>query len=208
PNLNALFSAALGGSVTMLTGYGPLGLNDAGQLSLELPGLGISSAMSVRGALRFTAGGLTLDTVDGRGTAVLDLGNGMTLSGTVTLLPKANRIEMVFEDPVLTFDPAGPDMDLLLGGGEDVTTIDAAFAVGVQDLPAGAWLEVAYAKDASELVSGADAIFSLAAEEAGGELASLADVAFVVGVTEHGVGNEAFGDNTVTLTVSAAWYEA
>ena len=172
---------------------------------------GLQASAEIVGVVDITIGNITIETTDGVGTGEIVLAEGLTIVGDVTLVAEDGVLDIVFEDTRLLVEPEAPPA--LLGGSEAVTHIDVTFDVGLENLPEGASLEVAFAKTADAFISDAGAIFQLAAEQVLGRgrgvvADAVEDIAFVVQVTRVGIENIDLGDNTITMKISRAWYEA
>ena len=149
-----------------------------------------------------------ITTTDGRGTARVDLGSGLTAEGDAIVDVTEGRIDVVIENPKLLFEPDGPEVSTLEGGSDAVVEIEVAFKVGLSRLPDDAALSVQFAKVASELLDDSASVLQLAAEGAGGSIENPDDdVAFLVKVTKDGITNEDLGTNDLAMTVSKAWYD-
>ena len=149
-----------------------------------------------------------ITTSDGRGTARVDLGSGLTAEGDAIVEVTERGIDVVIENPKLLFEPDAPDVSALEGGSDAVLEIDVDFKVGLSRLPDEAALSVQFAKKASELLDDSTSVLQLAAEGAGGSIENPDDdVAFLVSVTKDGITNEDLGANDVTMAVSKAWYD-
>ena len=149
-----------------------------------------------------------ITTTDGRGTARVDLGSGLTAEGDAIVDVTEGRIDVVIENPKLLFEPDGPEVSTLEGGSDAVVEIEVAFKVGLSRLPDDAALSVQFAKVASELLDDSASVLQLVAEGAGGSIENPDDdVAFLVKVTKDGITNEDLGTNDLAMTVSKAWYD-
>lgn len=73
-----------------------------------------------------TVGNLTVDTMNGAGTGVIDLGPGLSVEGDVTLEVVTEGINVAFTNPQLIFAPEAPDAALLLGGSASVSELGLA----------------------------------------------------------------------------------
>ena len=175
---------------------------------VEIPATGVTVGQAITGDLDLTLGNLTIDTTDGTGTAVIDLGSGLSIEGAATLTVTAQGISVEIAAPRLLLKPEVPDATVLLGGSTSVTEISVDFSVELESLPSGASLSVQFAKDPSAFLSSPGATFQLAASNTGGILVDpVEDIAFVVNVTKSGITDQDLGTNTITMTVSRAWYD-
>ena len=183
-------------------------ISTAQGLVIEIPATGVTAGQAITGNLDLTLGNLTLDTTDGAGTAVIDLGGGLSIKGNATLEVTAQGIRVEITAPRLLLKPKAPDATVLLGGSASVTDIGVDFSVQLESLPSGASLSVQLAKDPSAFLSSPGSTLPLAASNAGGTLVDpVEDIAFVVNVTKSGITNQELGTNTITMTVSRAWYD-
>ncbi len=171
---------------------------------------GLAAGDEFVGVVDLTLGNISVETVNGEGTGKIVLAEGLTIVGDVTLVAEDGVLDIIFEETRLLVEPEAPPV--LLGGSAAVTHIDVTFDVGLENLPEGASLEIEFAKTADAFVPEAGAIFQLAAQQVLGSRGVVADavedVAFVVQVTRVGIENTDLGDNTITMEVSRAWYEA
>ena len=174
----------------------------------EAASAALEEDVTITGDLDITLGNLTLDSTDGTGTAVIDLGGGLSIEGDATLEVTAQGINVEIAAPRLVLKPEVPDATVLLGGSASVTEISVDFSVELENLPSEASLSVQFAKDPSAFLSNPGATFHLAASNAGGTLVDpVEDITFVVNVTKSGITNQDLGTNTITMTVSRAWYD-
>ena len=174
----------------------------------EAASAALEEDVTITGDLDITLGNLTLDSTDGTGTAVIDLGGGLSIEGDATLEVTAQGINVEIAAPRLVLKPEVPDATVLLGGSASVTEISVDFSVELENLPSEASLSVQFAKDPSAFLSNPGATFQLAASNAGGSLVDpVGDITFVVNVTKSGITNQDLGTNTITMTVSRAWYD-
>ena len=160
------------------------------------------------GEFNLALGKVQVTTTDGRGTARVDLGNGLTAEGDAIVEVTEGAVEVIIEQPKLRFEPEAPDVSALEGGSDAVLEIDVDFIVGLERLPENAALSVEFAKVASEFLADSVTALRLATDGAGGFIENPEDdVAFLVRVTKTGITNEELGANDVTMTVSRAWYD-
>ncbi len=206
---------AFGGVVAAILGEGveitgaaiTVSNTDAG-LIIELPATGLTGGQEITGDLNTALGNLTLETTDGQGTATIGLGVGLSVKGSALLAVTDQGIDVIIENPQLTFQPTAPDATLLEGGSESVTEIGVDFQVELDNLPDDASLSVQFAKAPSAFQESPGATFQLAAQEAGGTIEDeTEDIAFSINVVRSGITNQGLGSNTVTLTVSKSWYD-
>ena len=199
--------AVLGAGVAITEA--PIEISSTAQgLAVDIPATGVTAGQAITGDLDLTLGNLTIDTTDGAGTAVIDLGSGLSIEGAATLEVTAQGISVEISTPRLLLKPEAPDAAVLLGGSASVTDIGVDFSVQLESLPSGASLSVQFAKDPSAFLSSPGATFQLAASNTGGTLVDpVEDIAFVVNVTKSGITNQDLGTNTITMTVSRAWYD-
>jgi hypothetical protein len=200
-------SSGSGEAVTVVAGTTTVDIVTAGEIQTTLTVTGLTATSEIKGEVKLQVGNITVDTNDGVGTGEIQVAVGLKIVGKVTLVPKDGELDVVFEAPVLVVEPEAPDAAQLTGGSDEVTTIDVSFNIGLKDLPAGASLEIEFAKDASAFVPDKGAIFKLAADLIipGGSVESDEDVAFVVQVTKTNITNNDLGDNTMTMQVNAGW---
>jgi hypothetical protein len=200
--------AALNSSITVTGNQFSLNQQD-GNLVGQIDAQGVTSGVQIDGPINVTIGNLTISTNDGEGTASLNLGNGVTVGADARLTVGNNSLNVVLENPVLNVNPRSPSPAQLQGGNPQVQNIGAGFTTPLQNLPDGAQMTVQFTKDPSSFVPNAGAIFSLGAQQVGGQVANpTTDVAFAVQVTKTGIANDQLGDNSVRLSVDQAWYEA
>jgi hypothetical protein len=164
----------------------------------------------ITGDVDLTVGNITIDTTDGVGTGEIQLDAGLKIVGKVTLAPKNGELDIVFEELRLIVEPEAPDATTLIGGSDEVTTIDVSFDVGLENLGEGAGLDISFAKDASQFVENVGTTFDLAAGQIfdGGVVADASDIAFLVRVIMTNLTNVDLGSNTVAMEVDAAWVQA
>ncbi len=176
-----------------------------GGLVVEFPIEPGSEAMEASGSISSTVGNLQLDITDGAGTAKILIDEAVSITGPATLGSDTDAVQVQIDDPQLAFSPAAPEE--FGGGGGLVTQVGADFGVAMNTLPDDIGLTAEFIEDVAE-VPDAVTSFQLAASDSGGEIEDPeSDIAFVVVVDKQGVSNDQLGDNTVTLTVSRAWYE-
>ena len=199
--------ASLGQAVSLTTAPLEIAAVDQG-LAIVVPATGLTEGREIVGELDATLGNLTLDTTDGQGTAVVDLGNGLSVEGNASIRATGAGLEVTLDEPELVFHPAAPDVALIEGGSDAVTQVDVIFHTGLNSLPDGASLSVRFAKDATSLVADPAAVFQQAAQAAGGSIDDhREDVAFLIDVMLSGITNQDLGDNVVAMTVNRAWYD-
>ena len=117
-------------------------------------------------------------------------------------------INVEIHNPQLVFKPEAPDATLLLGGSASVTEVGIDFSVDLDNLPGDASLSVQFAKVPSVFVESPDITLQLSVGKIGGFIENPEeDIAFAVNVTKSGITNQDLGTNSVTMTVSSAWYD-
>jgi len=206
--LDAALEAGLGVALDITSTNMVVSTTDEG-LVLTLAIEGLQAGQEVRGRLYVTLGNLTIETVDGQGTAVLDLGGGLTVTAEVGLEIVDGQLKIVLLKPQLRLVPPPPDATALSGGNATVTEIGVVLSVALTNLPDGASLEVAFAKDPAVFVDDPVTMFQLAAASVGGVIGDLdEDLAFLINITKSGITNDDLGDTTMTMEVSAAWRDA
>ena len=174
----------------------------------DLPATGVTAGQEVTGDLDLTLGTLTVDTTDGTGTVLIDLGGGLSVEGDAALEVTTAGINVEIHNPQLVFKPEAPDATLLLGGSASVTEVGIDFSVDLDNLPGDASLSVQFAKVPSVFVESPDITLQLSVGKIGGFIENPEeDIAFAVNVTKSGITNQDLGTNSVTMTVSSAWYD-
>jgi hypothetical protein len=207
-DLSASASTSLGKAILVDTSAAPI-LRESDRLVAHITAAGVQAGDSFQGVIQQQLGNMAIDTLDGAGTATVTLGEGLTIESGAQLETNDGEIIVIFTDPVLTYKPAAPSCDSLLGGSDSVVVCGAEFGVDLLSLEDGAGIEVTYAKDSSSLIDDPGSLFTLAATQLGGEMStSSEDIAFAVNVQTTNLGNEHFGDNVTTLQVSRTWYDA
>ena len=174
----------------------------------DLPATGVTAGQEVTGDLDLTLGTLTVDTTDGTGTVLIDLGGGLSVEGDAALEVTTAGINVEIHNPQLVFKPEAPDATLLLGGSASVTEVGIDFSVDLDNLPGDASLSVQFAKVPSVFVESPDITLQLSVGKIGGFIENPEeDIAFAVNVTKSGITNQDLGTNSATMTVSSAWYD-
>ena len=84
---------------------------------------GVSDDQEIEGELSVEIGNLVIDTVDGTGTAILQLDEGLSIEGNATLDVTDDGVDIIMSDLKLVFEPEAPDATELGGGSENVTDI-------------------------------------------------------------------------------------
>ena len=168
---------------------------------------GMCENKQISGELNIAIGNLSLQSVDGRGTASIALDRGLSVKGISTLRLTNHGIEIVMTNLRLVFEPDAPNIRNLRGGSNSVTQVGAKFDVELARMPTGASLSAQFARIASAFIGNSEAILQLGAEELGLQLRHPRnDIAFAIEVTGNGLTNEDLGDSIVTMSVSTNWY--
>ncbi len=197
-------STALGAQVT-LTGEQPVISNGGGALRVEFSAEPIGAGAMSPDSLNSSIGNLSLDISNGSGTATLAIDDYVSIVGDALLTTGDSSVDVRIEDPQLMFMPPSPVPFSSARGL--VTSVGAEFGVGMVGLPNAIGLDAQFVSDLTQ-VPEAMAAFQLAALDAGGQIDDLvSDIAFVVVVDKESVTNDQLGSNSVTLTVSRAWYD-
>ena len=169
---------------------------------------GVSDDQEIEGELSVEIGNLVIDTVDGRGTATLELDEGLTIEGDATVDVTNDGVDVVMSDLRLVFEPEAPDATELRGGSEDVTDIAVNFEVELDNAPDGASLSVQFVKVPTAIDNDSDDKLRQVAQDLGGSIQDEEnDIAFAVNVNKTGITNDELGTNTITMTVSSAWHD-
>jgi hypothetical protein len=170
---------------------------------------GASEPQAISGELDITLGDLSVETVDGLGTATLALDTGLNVEGSATVDVIDGAIEVTMSDLHLVFEPEAPDASTLDGGSADVTNFGVNFDVGLSSVPDDASLTVQFIKSSSAFSNTNNDAIRKATEKLGVSIQdSENDIAFAVNVDETGIDDDELGTNIVTMTVSSAWYDS
>jgi hypothetical protein len=170
---------------------------------------GASEPQAISGELDITLGDLSVETVDGLGTATLALDTGLNVEGSATVDVIDGAIEVTMSDLHLVFEPEAPDASTLDGGSADVTSFGVNFDVGLSSVPDDASLTVQFIKSSSAFSNTNNDAIREATEKLGVSIQdSENDIAFAVNVDETGIDGDELGANIVTMTVSTAWYDS
>ncbi|MFQ6027167.1 MAG: hypothetical protein ACE5Q6_06725 [Dehalococcoidia bacterium] len=197
------------GETAQITGNTVLIVNEPG------PEGGITVVLPVRGAtvgpivgdLNFTLGSLSIQTTAGQTTAIINLGGGLTVTGSRLVGTPEGGLQVLLEDPKLHYRPEPPDVSDLSGGSPDITEMGAEFTLDLKRLPAGVALDRTFTKEIAALVPDAEVQLEQLARNQGGEIGDLGEaVAFAVRIDKTSITNDDLGENRVALKVSADWY--
>jgi hypothetical protein len=190
-------SVALGGAlepVQVRVGEVEVAVVGPGRMRARVGVEGLTSGLRLQGVVRLALGGVMVDTVDGEGSGVIEVGPGLRVVGEVGLVAGDGTLDVVFHEPRLVLEAEAP------------WGVRAAFEVELVEMQDGAGLEVVFSREMGDLVTDRDAVLALAAGQVatGGSVGS-EDVAFAVRVVRRNLSNDSLGDNAVALTVGAEW---
>jgi hypothetical protein len=196
--LSAAAGAALGPGVTAPNEPITYSSSD-GELKALIELDGVDSSVSGPVQLNVVSDELDIETdASGNGFIRTVIGEGLSVTGSASVSIENGGISIDIGDALLAYSPPAPGEPGVLSGIE--------FSVGLNSLPPGAGLTTTFSTTLPQELAGA--VFAIGSS--GGSVIGDpdADVGGVVIVTKSGLSQADLGDNTVTMSVTAEWYEA
>ena len=87
------------------------------------------------GSLNVQIGQLSLDVVDGIGTAEIQLANDITVVGAASVSAGQNTLDVQITSPVLVYSPVTVDDGTFAASANSIDDISVSFEVGLDVLP-------------------------------------------------------------------------
>lgn len=207
-NLENALTTVLGTEVDVLDSDIEVFKTDDGLIITRMLVTGVANAQAIVGELDVALGNLVIETVDGLGTASLALDIGLSVVGNATVEVVDGAVEVAMSDLHLVFEPEAPDASTLDGGSPDVTEFGVSFNVGLSAVPDNATLAVVFVKSSAAFSDDDDDAIRQATADLGFSIQdSENDIAFAVNVDKGGIADDELGANSVTMSVSKAWYD-
>lgn len=179
--------------VEVVTKSGPDGIR------MAIPVQGLSALDELVGSLNLDVGSMSLDVLDGNGTAEIQLANDIAIVGQASLTASNDELNIEISSPVLKYSPATVDDGSFNSATNAIEDVGVSFEVGVGLLPADAELKTTYSADPTKLAATAGTSFALNADD---------DLAYFVTVEKTGISQSDLGDNVVNMNVSLDWLDA
>ncbi|MCH7972177.1 MAG: S8 family serine peptidase [Chloroflexi bacterium] len=195
--LEAAIEAITGGAVeideTVITTE-----SAADGISISIPVNGLTRDVELTGRLDVQIGRLSLDVVNGTGTAEIRLADDITVIGVANVSAGENTLDVQITDPVLLYSPHAVDDGSFATSANSLDDVAVSFEVDLELLPDDVSLVTTYSADPDELETAVGSTFALAADS---------ELAYFVSVQKSGVTQGDLGDNRVTMSVSLGWLD-
>ncbi|MCI0837757.1 MAG: fibronectin type III domain-containing protein, partial [Chloroflexi bacterium] len=195
--LEAAIEAMTGGAVeideTVITTE-----SAADGISISVPVNGLTRDVELTGRLDVQIGRLSLDVVNGTGTAEIRLAHDITVIGVANVSAGENTLDVQITDPVLLYSPHAVDDGSFATSANSLDDVAVSFEVDLELLPDDVSLVTTYSADPDELEAAVGSTFALTADS---------ELAYFVSVQKSGVTQGDLGDNVVTMSVSLGWLD-
>jgi len=172
--------------------------SSADGIGLVIPVAGLTGDETLAGSLEIQIGRLSLDVVNGIGTAEIRLAADLTVIGAASVSAGENVLDVRITEPILQYSPETVDDGSFATSANSIDDVAVTFEVGLDFLPDEVSLGTIFSADPDELEAVVGSTFALTADS---------ELAYFVSVQKTGVSQADFGDNTVAMSVSLDWLD-
>ena len=172
---------------------------NASGFGLVIPVDGLSATDDIQGVLSLLIGQLTLEVIDGIGTAEVRFSDELVIVGGASISTSDGGLGIQVSNPVLQYSPVTVDDGSFAGSSNSIDDVAVSFAVGADLLPDEVSLTTTYSADAAQLAASTGTTFALEGDD---------ELAYFVSVEKSGITQDDLGDNSVTMNVSLAWLDS
>ncbi|MQF70472.1 tandem-95 repeat protein [SAR202 cluster bacterium AD-812-D07_MRT_10900m] len=172
--------------------------SSADGIGLVIPVAGLTGDETLAGSLEIQIGRLSLNVVNGIGTAEIRLAADLTVKGAASVSAGENVLDVRITEPILQYSPETVDDGSFATSANSIDDVAVTFEVGLDFLPDEVSLGTIFSADPDELEAAVGITFALTADS---------ELAYFVSVEKSGVAQADFGDNTISMSLSTSWLD-